>query len=199
MFEKKLGHRLSNGDEVFHPKFKFIKNMIYFLCKYDVSQVKDCFIEIFDYFYNNNYEFSFKDRTLNSVIQLSNRWHHEQIVLNKGFVKNKEWDLMFPVNNDNLYRGWEIKELCTSNQILQEGARMNHCVASYVSSCMEGLCHIFTAFNLMENERATIEVRGKRVVQVRGKFNTQPSKNCMRAISDWATRHQLSKSGTIKW
>jgi hypothetical protein len=74
----------------------------------------------------------------------------------------------------------------------------SHCVASYVSKCIEGKCHIFSIYNNIIYERATIEV-GKKIIQIRGKFNAAPSKSCLQAIRDWAMRYQLTKSGYINW
>jgi hypothetical protein len=199
--ENRIGYKIKSekSNIIISPEFKFIKEMITFFCKYDIAQIKDNFIELFDYFSHLEYKFSFKNRTLNSIIQLCNAWHQERIIMAKGFVENREWKELLNMQGENIFRGWIIEELCTSNQLVREGNRMSHCVASYVSKCIEGKCHIFSIYNNIIYERATIEVVGKKIIQIRGKFNAAPSKSCLQAIRDWAMRYQLTKSGYINW
>lgn len=60
-----------------------------------------------------------------------------------------------------------------TSEIKEEGVRQNHCVASYIKNVMDGYCHIMFMRGKENKDEAlvTIEVRGQKVVQARGKYN----------------------------
>lgn len=60
-----------------------------------------------------------------------------------------------------------------TSEIKEEGVRQNHCVASYIKNVMGGYCHIMFMRDKENKDEAlvTIEVRGQKVVQARGKYN----------------------------
>jgi hypothetical protein len=74
-----------------------------------------------------------------------------------------------------------VRFLSSVEEVCEEGARMNNCVASYTRSAVPGICYLFHVSNA--GEQATIEVdRAGRVVQAVGPGNR------MNAASRWGRR-----------
>lgn len=67
----------------------------------------------------------------------------------------------------------EIFKLSTPRMLLEEGARMRHCVGSYVRDVMSGRTSIFSLRRDMRRI-ATLQVMGKKVVQLCGFANALP-------------------------
>lgn len=77
--------------------------------------------------------------------------------------------------------------------IINEGASLSHCVASYVDDIINRRCKILflrTTDNI-DNSLVTVEVRGTTVRQVRGKFNRRPDSDELAFVSRWAKEKQL--------
>lgn len=74
--------------------------------------------------------------------------------------------------------GYTIIYPKTTQDIKDEGARMHHCVASYVNSVMDGKCDImFLRYaEHPEEPLVTLEVRNGKVVQARRAYNVAPSR-----------------------
>lgn len=179
------------GDKFYIEAFKFF-------AKQNYDELKYSYQEISDYLFRSNINkntFSFKNRTLNSLRNLANEWH-VQLALQKD-AGNHEWPLLFPdmpriwENNKKPYYGWFCTELNSSKDLIKEGRRMHHCVASYAYSCSHGVSHIFTMFNVNENERYTIEVKNYRIVQCRGIYNKMPNNTAKSVINKWARDHNI--------
>jgi hypothetical protein len=91
---------------------------------------------------------------------------------------------------------WRIRELLSSQELIAEGRRMSHCVASYANSCHKGICSIWS----MEVETdfgteplLTIEVNHQRkeMCQARGKANRLPTDKEKDILRRWAAKEQL--------
>lgn len=74
------------------------------------------------------------------------------------------------------YRGYSILTPSSSMDVKKEGSDLNHCVASYVSTILDGTCQIvFMRSRDQENESLlTVEIRNDTIVQVRGENNREP-------------------------
>lgn len=70
---------------------------------------------------------------------------------------------------------YEFFKLSTPAMLIEEGARMRHCVASYIPDVMSGQSHIFS---IRQNMRrmATLQVRGPAIAQMKAFANKQPLK-----------------------
>jgi hypothetical protein len=91
-------------------------------------------------------------------------------------------------------RVFKVVELCTRAELAQEGARMNHCVASYEDKCKTMPLSIWS-LRQFRNDRwhslVTIELFGKEIRQARGRFNASPSPQEEMKIRQWADREGL--------
>lgn len=109
----------------------------------------------------------------------------------------KDW-FEYDINNDITY---SIEEICKSFQLISEGRKMNHCVGSYISRCLNGESSIWSLRFYSNGKRkahVTIELDPRRqmVVQAKSYQNTQPSKADWQRIHKWA---QLNKISFASW
>jgi hypothetical protein len=150
--------------------------------------------------------FSFSGRTIGSLSVLANEWHMDEqrrMTISKN-SNAKVWKGLsipyFSYETDDTL--WEIKQLCSIDDLFREGQIMKHCVASayYVKSCAMGNYGIFNVscinnFNKKCGKvisHATIEVsRNKTIIQVRGKCNRPVGKKVMKIIKLWANNNKI--------
>ena len=80
------------------------------------------------------------------------------------------------------------------DDIVTEGTRMHHCVASYVPSVAKGLTNILFLRNQV-NQRdrgATVEIRNNRIVQARGISNAQVNSEMREFLDKYARTKNIS-------
>lgn len=92
---------------------------------------------------------------------------------------------------------WRIAELCTSEELRQEGIAMRHCVATYAAKCAYGSSSIWSMTVEEEGQlrrAVTIEVNVKRrlVCQVKGHANRRPKDRFVEVLRRWAAEQGLS-------
>lgn len=177
----------------------FTKYFLDFLALYlkDPLLTKETIENLLDYLTRLTYDeigkFSFKGRTLNSVIQLSNQWHYQQTQLKE--VKVTKWAGL-PIENfkyvDNNNIEWGITQLKTSSALINEGRKQHHCVGSYIDRCINGQSNIFTMENDIDNKIATIEVDSNHtIVQISGSCNKKITGTNRKMIERWAKECNL--------
>jgi hypothetical protein len=146
---------------------------------------------------------SMTGRTVESVLRQVERWHRE---LNRATIKGALAWATCGIPGYERIEGTEgsekivrIDEIVTSAGLQQEGRVMRHCVASYARTCARGSVAIFSL--TLDNgsgfdRRLTIEldVRSKRVIQARGRFNAPPQPLDERYLRNWATSAGLTIS-----
>jgi hypothetical protein len=95
---------------------------------------------------------------------------------------------------------WQVRELCTALELRRESAIMRHCAQSYVARCQRGETAIF-ALTWKQGERtesiATIEVRGGKVVQARGRANRALTAAAREHVRRWAQAAALPISSWV--
>ena len=94
-------------------------------------------------------------------------------------------------------RTWRIREITSGTGLAREGARMEHCVASYARSCAAGRASIWTLESTVGEETTpavTIEVSpaSRRIGQVRGKRNRRPTAEELALVGRWAAAAGLT-------
>lgn len=140
--------------------------------------------------------FSVKGRTVASLLKLVREWHED---LGRIKQPHAEWcksgieSFEFMEESGGNVRVWTITELLDSHALVAEGRVMQHCVASYVSSCLHGKSSIWAMeVEIAEEKRKvlTIEVNpATRVIfQARGKCNVRPSEKQRDILRRWAQR-----------
>ncbi|MEM1107958.1 MAG: PcfJ domain-containing protein [Planctomycetota bacterium] len=86
---------------------------------------------------------------------------------------------------------WGLQELCDSRELIAEGRRMRHCVATYVSSCARGFVGIYSMTRTQGSEikpvlTVEVKVAERQIVQARGKDNVRATPDQMRVLGIWA-------------
>lgn len=183
---------------------------------------------IIDYIWNQKYEpqiifvergvaeeqppaqpnFSMRGRTINSLLKDVDRWHVQLGRQRKG--GNFQWEKS-PIPDFQFIEGseksknmkiWRIEELLSSAELIDEGRKMNHCVATYAHSCHKDKCSIWAMSIQQEDCREkclTIEINKKNntICQVRGKRNRLASTQEKDIIKRWANQEGLSLASYI--
>jgi PcfJ-like protein len=147
-------------------------------------------------------EFSMKGRTLRSMLRLVNEWHKQlgkqQDVPTVAWRRCKigEFQLIEGVNHLGNMRRWTITELLNNVELLDEGRRMRHCVATYAEACSKRRIAIWS-LRVENNEGLkpvlTIEtdLHTKTVCQIRGRCNRLPKAREKGIIGRWATQEGM--------
>jgi hypothetical protein len=141
--------------------------------------------------------FSMKGRNIETLIRDTHNWH-------KALSKNRKIDMSSKWTNSGIptfvheegdihhknYKVYELLELCTAKELHTEGKTMHNCVYSYVSSCVNKKCLIFS-LRLFGQSLVTIEVRNNIAVQIRGNYNSRPGNKEINLISTWARKNNI--------
>ncbi|MBF9143272.1 PcfJ domain-containing protein [Hymenobacter properus] len=138
--------------------------------------------------------FSLKGRSMASVLAQAERWHQGQARERRrlGEVEpdaNHRWTGL-PVA-DFVDGPVRIEQLLTYGQLVAEGRALHHCVATYLQSCRQGRCGIFSL--TVDGARAlTLEVDASRkLVQVRGKHNRWMTAAESKWVNQWLDEARL--------
>lgn len=145
-------------------------------------------------------DFCIKGRTTGSLMRLMKSWHREL-----GAARHIDWVAFassgfrpFKAEEEETGMTWQIKEIRDSIALYQEGAKMGHCVYSYIGECKTGRTSIWsmTCADHNKTKRAlTIEVNNltRCVVQVRGKSNRLSRSNERKWLQEWARQNRLTE------
>lgn len=120
--------------------------------------------------------FSLRGRTLAGLLAHTLAWHRRLARLRHHAGRNLPLATCWPGLPVPDFVGGEqgevrIRQLTTFAELVEEGRVLQHCVASYVTSCQKARCGIF-ALTLGGRPAVTLEVSPERtVVQARGRHN----------------------------
>ena len=155
--------------------------------------------------------FTMRGRTPETLLHQVNEWHRQ---LGKDTGENNlQWTrskigelrLREHGNEKNSMRFWILRELLSTDELIDEGRAMNHCVRSYAKSCYIGKTSIWTLETEDDDNGRrkvlTIEVLlvEKLIRQVRGKRNRLPTLKEKSMLSRWAKKEKLEIAGYVKF
>lgn len=83
--------------------------------------------------------------------------------------------------------GYEFFKLSTPRMIMDEGRKMRHCVASYMNEVISGKTHLFSMRQEMRRI-ATVQIVGKRVVQIAAFANKASPRAAEKAADKFASK-----------
>ncbi|MBQ7650962.1 MAG: PcfJ domain-containing protein, partial [Victivallales bacterium] len=172
--------------------------------------------DLLDYFFRSglcdNPFFSFKGRTLGSVVYLMNQWHHEQHQLEQLRIleyrlraeeRAREQRISYENamkhpwakrNYDYTHKNMFVfKELITAQDLMEEGRAQHNCVFSYHQACLSGKTSIVSMRGICSGEHLTIEINNstRSIVQIREVCNAQPTREEMRIVRNFASVKNL--------
>ena len=211
--ETRLTRTFSNDDFWLNVIRFFIANPML-----DVSHVNP----IIDYIWDQKYEnrrvfvergvareiepaqpnFTMRGRTPETLLRHVGEWHHQLGREAKG--RELEWTrsqigefhLLEGSEQARNMRFWSIRELLSSDELIDEGRTLQHCVRTYAKSCHTRRSSIWTMEIEDENGRRkilTIEVSPsqKFIRQVRGKRNRRATPKEKDLLERWSAQEGL--------
>lgn len=127
--------------------------------------------------------------TLLQFVNLHNEWTAETIRVSNEFKDKQAHYEWHPLIDDIELNSFKIKGLNTGKSLIEEGKAMNHCVSSYISTCLKGKSRIFSIVEPNTDVKlVTVEIIRSyndntfKVAQVRG-YNNQMINHKKEAIS----------------
>ena len=134
---------------------------------------------------------SIAGRTYKATLDRARQWLIENRLKQIGGVKSWDGANYGEWNRTIDHTPHTIVQLTNSRDLLEEGQRMSHCVATYAGRCASGACSIWSLRRKDEDDKweslVTIEVsRDHVVVQQRARFNSNPDGLYLRSIREWA-------------
>lgn len=182
---------------------KFWLQVLHWCCKQSDLPSKDL-PQLIEYLRVRNAaepQFMLRKQNCKNVLNAMREWLRNEILRKKACGQNLPESGWIPLDwkeSTSTKRGytvtqqWQMKEVLSSESLLEEGIAMNHCVYSYRNAIKRGNCSIWS---LQHNQKraVTIEVNNqlKRIVQVKGKNNREPNKAEQLAVSRWASSNDL--------
>ena len=152
--------------------------------------------------------FSMRRRTPETLLRQVEAWHGELGRVSKS--RELEWHGS-EIGEFHLLEGseaarnmkfWSIRELLSSDELIDESQALRHCVSTYARSCHTGRSSIWSMEIEDENGRRkilTIEVapREKVIRQVRGRRNRLATPKEKNLLGQWAEQEGLQLAGYI--
>jgi len=144
----------------------------------------------------NDPDYNLGLKTWEQVVEDTNEW--EQILVGKGRGKfynpaDREVVMSYP-------DGWNMVNVNSENDLDVEGAKMHHCVAGYWDSVRRGYSKIYSLRDPQNQPKATIEVQGDKVIQIKGPNNASINdEDLVEKIRDFFDdRDDIQKTSTGK-
>jgi len=132
-----------------------------------------------------------RGRTAESLLRQTNEWHGK---LARSKQVKELWFRPSGVKGLETRAGkngfWRIRELLSGAELIDEGRKMRHCVATYAQSCAAGECSIWSIERHTSDgveKRQTVEVnRHGVIVQSRGRLNRLPNQGEYDLLRQWS-------------
>jgi len=121
--------------------------------------------------------------------------------LKQQFIE-EDFKKVIDIKLEYTYEDYKIIYPKTTQDIKDEAVQQNHCVASYIQNVIDGKTHILFLRNKDDIERSliTLEIRNYKVVQARGKFNrdvTREEQNIINKYNERLNRIYNKEKGNI--
>ena len=152
--------------------------------------------------------FSMRGRTPETLLRQVEEWHGELGRESKS--RELQWHgsgigefhILEGSEASRNMKFWSIRELLSSDELIDEGRTLGHCVSTYARSCHTGRSSIWSMEIEDENGRRkilTIEVapRERVIRQVRGRRNRLPTPREKELLRKWADQEGLQLAGYI--
>jgi hypothetical protein len=179
---------LTQGRKDFYEQF-------FVLFKYqmfDYSQIRT----ILDYLRTkeNDNAFSFKNKTLLNLLRDAENWHLQLSKRKEEALANIKYKQIFEPWNIQYSEEerWSIEQIINEKDLFLEGKAMHHCVYSYKDSILNEKCYILS-LKLNDKRVATLEIRGRSLVQARLKYNKILDLKESLIIDEWMKKNKIIK------
>lgn len=160
-------------------------------------------IDYFEFYrYTLFAEFSFKGRTIRSINRLITQWHDRDIYSYNLSLLDKKWRKSSIPNYRTTYLSDEyyFKEIVTGKELYRESKTLEHCVYSYINSCLLQIIQIWSMrikVNTHFSRLITIEINRGEIVQIAGKRNRKPTSKELKVIEEFTKFNGLKLAGHL--
>ena len=144
-----------------------------------------------------------RGRRADQLLSQMEDWHHElgrnSGQASRGPYRRASAHGYVATSKGNPPQTRRIRQILSNDDLIEEGRILNHCIASYHSSIVEGY---YTVWSMSEEHSGvakrvlTIAVQSdaKQIVEARGKANALPSQPQRNALERWASAQKLTIS-----
>lgn len=106
------------------------------------------------------------------------------------------------VETSAIPKTWTVTELQSVRELVAEGRKMRHCVATYSPQCVRGDSSIWSLeVDTFEGPRKVLTVQvdnqTRRIIQARGKYNAPPGEKDLGVLRRWAAKSGLSLANEL--
>ena len=126
---------------------------------------------------------------------------HDEAIKNLKIVRNAEYDkLIKERNTDKKVKRLEysskkylIRPVEGLDELFNESKELHHCVRTYAKDVANGDTNIFFVREEEDIEKpfVTLELRDKRVIQCRAKYNARPSEEVITFVNRWCSMNNF--------
>lgn len=111
-------------------------------------------------------------------------------LVNKGIAGQAMKLSKYTYSSDQLL----IFPAASNSELVQESKSLNHCVRTYAKRVADGETGIMLIRRSNEKEKPyyTLELKGKRIVQIRGNHNSAPVPEVSEFVRQWEKKYQLT-------
>ena len=155
-------------------------------------------VDYINYCKKQDSNYSLKGRNANTLLRDMQIWHTETMRQKAlagyriTFWHGHDIDDYQCNSGDDTYT---ITQLHTTEELFEEGLNQHHCVLTYTNYCISGMCSIWSLRMVTGEEKpermVTMEIRNRRIVQARGKYNRMPTRFEHDIINDWAEKNNI--------
>lgn len=172
--------------------FKIISPNMYEFGKYLEKISVNSITEYFDYIkMAKQMGYDLTDKKVlypENFVQEHNKLYLQYEILNnpeiEDSINNLSNALDFNIYEDDKYIIFPADSI---ESLIDEGSQQHNCLRIYTSSYGNNECQIYFMRSKSEKDKSfvTIEVRNNKIIQARGRFNEEPSKEIMNILRKW--------------
>lgn len=123
-------------------------------------------------------------KSLRDALANSARFHRNLRLYDSKIITKISGDTWEPmVGKVDLPNGWTATELCSEEELREEGVEMDHCVGGYIDDVLAGKCLIFSIRNEKGDRMSTLEVTPDLAERYPAPFHT-PTREEMAQLED---------------
>lgn len=179
-----------------HTDIDFVRNTLMVIARFNFNSEQ--LSDVYDYVkwnYQNDKSFRvpLKGLTYKSLLKRVRDWEYQMSRIERYGTESwtglsmPDWEYTDVYSVD-----WVITELRTAKDLALEGTSQRHCVFSYVGTCNNGHSSIFSLRRVNGNKQKTavtieVSMRNGKIVQMRGKANSEPDRNHYHIIKKWVS------------
>lgn len=143
-------------------------------------------------------DFSFKGRTIASVLKHVEKWRtYVQVIKESGVNGEFKISPILPMRIKEGKRLIRIRQITNMKKLALEGSKMNHCVATYADECLQGnssiwsMCEILGIGKVKRLITIEVEEKTKKISQASGNSNRSLHEIEQKWLKMWGEKEAL--------